>query len=196
MPNIVPSEVVNDNICEVLTPKVQRYVSDYMMHYAACADAILCLAETCYEAKVKLTTPEFKQFTKEVRLDSSNSTLSKYLKIGSASVRLRKVEDRLPSTWTVLYNLACLDLNDFNKVMPIISSDMTAKNIREVLGTTNNSISLVVPDMTIDLSNKVTPRKREIYFELQALAIKYKFSIKLSKTFQDEILDCDLKEVA
>lgn len=196
MSNINPSEVVNDNICEVLTPIVQRYVSDYMLHYSTCADAILCLAETCHEAKEKLTKPEFKQFVKEVRLDSSKATLSKYLKIGSASARFRKIEDRLPSTWTVLYNLACLDLNDFNKVMPIISSDMTAKNIREVLGTTNNSISLVVPDMTIDLSNKVTPRKREIYYELQALAIKYKFSIKLSKTFQDEILSCNLKEVA
>jgi hypothetical protein len=53
-----------------------------------------------------------------------------------------------------------------------------------------------VPDMTIDLSNKLTPRKREIYFELQAIAIKYKFSIKLSNTFEDEILHSDLKEVA
>jgi hypothetical protein len=73
---------------------------------------------------------------------------------------------------------------------------MTAKDIREVLGKTNNSIPLIVPDMTIDLSNKLTPRKREIYFELQAIAIKYKFSIKLSNTFEDEILHSDLKEVA
>lgn len=196
MSNIIPVEVVNDNICEVLTPKVQRYVSDYMLHYAACADAILCLAETCYEAKDKLTTPEFKQFTQEVRLDSSNATLSKYLKIGAASARFRKIEDRLPSAWTVLYDLARLTNDEFIKVLPIISNDMTAKDIRKELGKVNNSVPLVVPDMTVNLSNKPTPRKREIYFELQQLAIKYKFTINLSKTFEDEVLHCDLKEVA
>lgn len=196
MSNIIPIEVVNDNICEIITPKVQRYVSDYMLHYAACANAVLSLAETCSNAKTNLDKTEFKQFVKEVNLDRSNATLSKYLKIGAACVRLRKIEDRLPSAWTVLYDLACLDVNDFTKVLPIISNDMTAKDIREILGKTNNSVPLVVPDMTIDLSNKLTPRKREIYFELQAIAIKYKFSIKLSNTFENEILHCDLKEVA
>lgn len=196
MSNIVPAEIVNDNACEVITPKVQRYVSDYMLHYATCADALLSLAETCYEAKDKLTTPEFIQFTKEVRLDSSNATLSKYLKIGAASARFRKIENRLPSAWTVLYDLARLNDDEFIKVLPIISNDMTAKDIRQELGKANNIVPLVVQDMTIDLSNKVTPRKCEIYFELQALATKYNFSIKLSKTFENELLNCEQKEVA
>jgi hypothetical protein len=197
MSNIVPVEIVNDNICEVITPKVQRYVDDYIMYYTKCADAILSLAETCYDAKKNLDKSEFKQFTKEVHLDSSNATLSKYLKIGKTSThRFRSIEDRLPSAWTVLYDLASLTNDEYKKVLPIISNDMTAKDIREVLGKTNNSVPLVVPDMTIDLSNKLTPRKREIYFELQQLAIKYKFTINLSKTFEDEVLHCDLKEVA
>ena len=196
MSNIIPVEVVNDNIYEVLTPKVQRYVSDYMLHYAACADAILSLAETCYEAKDKLTTPEFKQFSKEVRLDSSNATLSKYLKIGAASARFRKIENRLPSAWTVLYNLACLDKNDFDKVLPVISNDMTAKDIREALGKTNNSVPLFVPDMTINLSQKGSARKRLIYFEFESLAVKYNFTITLSKEFENEVLNSELKEVA
>lgn len=195
MSNIIPVEVVNDNICEVLTPKVQRYVSDYMLHYAACANAILSLAETCNDAKKNLDKSEFKQFVKEVHLDSSNATLSKYLKIGAASARFRKIENRLPSAWTVLYDLSRLTNDEFVKVCPIISNDMTAKDIREVLGKTNNSVPLVVPDMTIYLSNKLTPHKRKIYFELQELAIKYNFHINLSKTFEDEILRCDLKEV-
>ena len=196
MSNIVPVEIINDNTCEILTPKVQLYVDAYAMYYAKCADLILSLAETCYDAKKNLDKSEFKLFIKEVKLDSSNATLSKYLKIGSVSARFRKIEDRLPSAWTTIYNLSCLSNDEFNKVLPFIYNDMTAKDIREILGKTNNSVPLVVPDMTIDLSNKVTPRKREIYFELQALAIKYKFSIKLSNTFEDEILHCDLKEVA
>ena len=196
MSNIIPLEVVNDNICEVLTPKVQRYVSDFMLHYAACADAILSLAETCFNAKKNLDKCEYKQFVKEVHLDSSDATLSKYLKIGAASARFRKIENRLPSAWTVLYDLSRLTNDEFIKVLPIISNDMTAKDIREALGKTNNSVPLVVPDMTIALSNKVTPRKREIYFELKELAIKYNFHINLSKTFENEIFTRNLKEVA
>ena len=196
MSNIIPVEIVNDNACEILTPKVQRYVAAYVMYYSKCADLILSLAETCHDAKDKLTKSEFKQFVKEVNLDRSNATLSKYLKIGSVSARFRKIEDRLPSAWTTIYNLSCLTNDEFNKVLPFICNDMTAKDIREALGTPNKSIPLAVPDMTINLSNKLTPHKREIYFELEALAIKHKFSIKLSNTFEDEILHCDLKEVA
>lgn len=196
MSNIAPVEIVNDNICEILTPKVQHYVDTYVMYYTKCADLILSLAETCYDAKDKLDKNEFKQFTKEVHLDRSNATLSKYLKIGSASVRFRKIEDRLPSAWTVLYNLAMLDNDEFNTVLPLISNDMTARDIREALGTPNNSIPLDVPDMTISLSNKVTPLKRDIYFDLQKLAIKYNFHINLSKTFENEVINTNLKEVA
>jgi hypothetical protein len=195
MINIVPITSVTD--IEIITPNVQRYVDDYVIYYTKCADAILGLAETCFNAKENLNKTDFKIFVSQVRLDSSNATLSKYLKIGSQSLRFRKIEDRLPSTWTVLYSLACLDNHDFINVLPTIHKDMTAKDLREALGRPNNSIPLVVPDITIKFTDKGTSTKRTIYFDLQELAIKYNFTLTLSNEFESEVLNIiDLKEVA
>jgi hypothetical protein len=196
MSNVIPLDVVNDNLSEVISHKVKRYVDDYVMNYNKCADAILSLAETCFKAKEELNKNEFKQFAKAVRLDGSDATLSKYIKIGKQSVRFRKIEDRLPSAWTVLYNLACLKGDEYTKVLPIISNDMTAKDIRIALGKPSNSIPLSVPDMTINLSQKGSARKRKIYFDLEELAVKYNFKIIISKEFESEVMNCDIKEVA
>jgi hypothetical protein len=112
------------------------------------------------------------------------------------SARFRKIEDRLPSTWTLLYKIACLDHNEFLRILPQINANMTEKDFRTVLGKPNNSIPLNVPDMTINLPTKCAARKREIYFELDKIAIKYKFKITMSKEFENDILNCNLKEVA
>lgn len=195
MTNIMPIKTVTD--IEIITPNVQRYVDDYVIYYNKCADAILGLAETCFNAKENLNKTDFKIFVSQVRLDSSNATLSKYLKIGSQSLRFRKIEDRLPSTWTVLYSLACLDNHDFINVLPKIHKDMTAKDLREALGRPNNYIPLVVPDITIKFTNKGTSTKRAIYFDLEQLAIKYNFKVVTSHEFESEILsNLDLKKVA
>jgi hypothetical protein len=196
MSELIPFNPAEQKIPNIVIPKVQRYVNDFVMHYDKCTDAILALAETCFEAKQNLTQAEFKIFLREINLERKNATVSKYLKIGSVSTRFRKIAAHLPSTWTVLYKLACLDNATFNSIAPIISKDTTAKDIYRALGTQNMRMPLTVPDMTINLNNKGACRKREIYLELKELSIKLNFNIKLSKTFENEIFNTNLKEAA
>lgn len=196
MSNIVPIQIESIVECEIITPNIQRYIEQYKICLKKTADAILSIAETCHDAKLNLSKADFKVFVKEVGLDSSDATLSKYLKIGAMSNRFRKYEDCLPSTWTLLYKLACLDHNVFLNILPKIHSNMTEKDLRIALGKPNNSISLQTPNMTIDLTKKCSTQKRKIYFELQEIAVKFHFSIKLSKEFENEVLNINLQKVA
>lgn len=187
MSNTMVIEKKKITYCEIIPPKVQRHIDNYIKYHDKCSDAILSLGKTCYDAKKELNTDEFNQFIREVNLDKSVSTVSKFIKIGSSTTRLYRVKDRLPSTWTVVYDLSCLNDDEFIKVLPIISSTMTAKEIRDALNKTKSSSTPAIPEISINLSQKSTDKKRVILKEIEEIARELNFKVNLSKNFEVEL---------
>ena len=84
-----------------------------------------------FDAKQNLKNEDYSRLVEA--LEFSDSTQSKYLKIGS-DVRLWKlfIEGKLPMKWTNQYLLTKLTDEQFKKVQKVIDSETSAKDIVDV----------------------------------------------------------------
>ena len=90
---------------------VRRY-REFAMKGARC---VLDLAATIVDAG-KLPEPELDAFCAEVRLDRKGSTYRKLRYIGDRLDRFEPLADRMPCSWTTVYQLARLSHEDFERV--------------------------------------------------------------------------------
>jgi hypothetical protein len=106
----------------VLTNKsiADEYVRRYQQSTKNAIEAILNMGEAVYEIYTKfklkeLSSSDLEYFCTSVNLDSKGSTFRKYKAIGSNAQKFRLYMDKLPSSFSVLYEMATLDPNEFEK---------------------------------------------------------------------------------
>jgi hypothetical protein len=187
--------VVFPNGNSIVGPKVLAYAERYQNLLNQTAQSILALAETCYEAKSHLSENEFEEFKTEVGL-KSQSTLSKLLGIGEKSTRLRPHVDKLPQAWTTLYKLSRLEPNEFDRIIPILSVDLTASDINAELNISTSKSAKASPDICITFDNKPTSVRRKVYDELREITDRYGCNLVMSKSFSNEINVTKINEAA
>ena len=97
-----------------------EYVRRYQQSTKNAIEGILNMGEAVYEIYTKfkskeLSEDDLKYFCKSVNLDSKSSTFRKYKAIGRNADKFRLYMDKLPSSFSVLYEMATLDPDDFEK---------------------------------------------------------------------------------
>ena len=97
-----------------------EYVRRYQQSTKNAIEGILNMGEAVYEIYTKFKSKELSEgdleyFCKSVNLDSKGSTFRKYKSIGRNAEKFRLYMDKLPSSFSVLYEMATLDADDFEK---------------------------------------------------------------------------------
>jgi len=96
----------------------EEFVKRYRVHTQNALENVLCMGEAVFEIyqKVKsekLDKSDLEYFCQTVHLDPKSSTFRKYKAIGENASRFRQVLDKLPSSFSVLYEMTTLDAEEF-----------------------------------------------------------------------------------
>lgn len=179
-----PSTFQNGNA--VISPLVSTYAQRYRSFLVKSAEAILGLAQTLMEAKETLDEVELSIFLDEVNLKKGSPTYSKLLKIGEALPRFQPFIDKLPNTWTTVYELSKLEPRSFDRIASSLNPFITAKEIKDLLDqktakpTNKVDLSLIVADLDTD-------QKSKLYEEIKKLKERFHFCLTTSDSFVEEL---------
>jgi hypothetical protein len=192
------------NRTEIISPIVDKYVQEYRGFARQTAIAIIGLANTLLEAESNLDRDEFKVFCNEVGLELGGAVYKKMKVIGNQSARFASIMDRLPNTWTTIYQLAKLESHDFVTLTRsnILNPFMTAKEMSAVLGKGNKTLvkqeveGKEEPDFSIFAANLNSDQKQELYKKISELKNTYSFKLKISQEFKDSLVADQIKLAA
>lgn len=95
-----------------------EYIRRYQTSTKNAIENILGMGEAVYEICLKsksgeLSKDDLEYFCKSVSLDSKGSTFRKYKAIGQNAIRFRECMERLPCSFSVLYEMATLSGDEF-----------------------------------------------------------------------------------
>jgi len=114
-----------------------EYVRRYQQSTKNAIEGILNMGEAVYEIYTKFKSKELSDgdleyFCKSVNLDSKGSTFRKYKAIGRNADKFRLYVDKLPSSFSVLYEMATLDPDDFERyvVRTSFSKEITLEHLK------------------------------------------------------------------
>ena len=167
--------------CKNLTV-VNEYITYYQQYTRNTVENILKLSSLIVEMKEKeksgeLDKTDMKYFCFSVGLKRDGSTFRKFEQIGKHSEIFWKYVDKLPDSYTVLYEITTLDSDKFEELMSNnqITSYVTLKDIKE-------------------LGNKL------IKTQTDEVSFKVSFDKKVNKSTKESLISiisdlCSLEEV-
>jgi hypothetical protein len=171
----------------VISAAVSRYVEQYNVLARKTAVSIIGLAKTLVEAEKELNTDDFDIFCDQVGIKGKKATYTKLRTIGMSVSRFDPYLERLPNTWTTLYELAKIAPDQFARIAPDLTPFTTAKEIDEMLGdqvAKSNKKNLI--DLAITFGPMEIANKKEVYDAINDLKSKYPLSLKPSKVLENE----------
>ncbi len=125
--------ITNKNIAD-------EYVRRYQQSTKNAIEGILNMGEAVYEIYTKfkskeLSDSDLEYFCTSVHLDSKGSTFRKYKSIGRNADKFRLYMDKLPSSFSVLYEMATLDADDFERyvVRTSFSKETTLEHLKKMM---------------------------------------------------------------
>ena len=123
------------------TAIADEYVRRYQQSTKSAIESILNMGEAVFEIYTKTKSGELSEgdleyFCESVNLDSKGSSFRKYKAIGRNADKFRLYMDKLPSSFSVLYEMATLDADDFERyvVRNTFSKGVTLEHLRKIMG--------------------------------------------------------------
>jgi hypothetical protein len=166
---------------EVNEPLV-LYLERYKQFAKAGANGVMDLCRTLVLAEEELSPKNFRRFCEELKLSPETSTYRKFRKIGEEADRLKCAEDRLPSSWTTLHQLAMLKPEVFDRLLTSgqLHPAMTAQELTVAIsgGQTEARDHYFV---RIDLDKVTDDIRIEALNKMTELAATYGVEMKSSK---------------
>jgi hypothetical protein len=189
MENVVafnqPSDPVQNGTA-LVTPIVALFVDRYRGFLRTTAESILGLARTLIDAEANLDDVELSIFLDQVGVHQDSSTYRKLKSIGENVPRLNPFVERLPNTWTTIYKLSRMEVNDFARVSENLTPFITAKQIDELIGV-NRKKNGQSTDLSLDVSGLNTSQKSELYNELKKLRESFMFKMAAAPSLVKEL---------
>ena len=177
----------------------EDYVTDFFRRRTSSAREILEMCRIVYEAKKKLSGSDFESFCLDIGYSSKNSTIRKFVVVGGMYIRLILVTDRLPASWTSIYQYCQLKSEDLDSLLTSNRNlkDLKGKELKGLLASIKNQqvIPLAINRKKINLfrSGYVYFTKKELIdvdrrllmLAIDELEMKFPF-IKIS--FDNELV--------
>jgi hypothetical protein len=112
---------------------------------AKTAQATLDMCRVVYEARLKLTEPQFEEFCVQVGYKASSASIRKFIAIGRVAPRLSQYAEQLPSSWTSIYLITQVPANAFEKLIEKEGSlrDLRGGALQQLVNETKPINSLV-----------------------------------------------------
>lgn len=169
---------------EVLSKQVADFVDQYRLCITKTARSILELANVVNDAKKTLSSAEFQSFRNAIGADKrKESYIHKLSVIANQYARFEKIVDRLPASYTTLYDLAKMNEDEFQSVEVSLSPATTANNILQILSskkpvqqgqvTKTSSSQKSVLSIVIDTSGVSVATLRIICEDINKICDKY-----------------------
>lgn len=167
------------------------YVRRYQSSTRNALENILCMGEAVYEIyqKVKskkLDKTDLEYFCQSVHLDPKSSTFRKYKTIGENASRFRKVIEKVPPTFSVMYELATLDGDDFEFFTKntTLSKNTTLEEFKQMVrkAHSKSSFAISMPSKKIIQVANQQVQKRMNHFE-------FRVKSDIAKSDLDQIID-------
>ena len=170
------------NISTEISFRIDALVSQYYVFGKASVKGIPGLAETVVEANEEFGDKYLTIFYERVRLDPSGSTCRKLKKIGSRKARFKPVLEKLPNSWTTLYELARLEDHEFRKLVDddVLHPLVTCQTIQARFAKAS-AVDVEAPQRVILDIIKVGPQRRR-QFAKQLKALLDEFEIPLGES--------------
>ena len=108
-------------ISHVITQR-EHFVSQYSHFAVKTAQSTVEMCRVVHEAKVNLMKDEFLAFCGDIGHKSEDSTIRKYLAIGSHYERLIQYTTLLPNSWTSIYEITQIPSDAFDALVSTGSS--------------------------------------------------------------------------
>lgn len=176
--------------CKNLTV-VNEYITYYQQYTRNTVENILKLSSLIVEMKEKEKTGELdkmdmKYFCFSVGLKRDGSTFRKFEQIGKHSETFWKYVDKLPDSYTVLYEITTLDSEKFEELMSNnqITSYITLKDIKE-LGNKLVKTKTDEVSFTVSFDKKVNKSTKESLISIiRDLSSLEEVTIEVPKKYQ------------
>lgn len=178
-----------------LSPAVEQYVERYRNHAKRTVESILKLGETVVEAEQQLSRLDIMIFCQEVGIDHNGPTFRKLRKIGQQAKRFEPVIDRVPNSWTTVYELAKLDNDKFTSIVEAeaLTATSTMKELKAFIEEGGKKPSDTV-SFTLTLKAKNAAQALEIDTALEQVAEKFGTKVKVSnQELFDRLVFADLE---
>jgi len=116
------STLVNKPAPAALPPEIERYTQEFLSFAKASTQNTIAMCELLNRAKVEFRDKEKNNKNKLFNLlcesigyqkGANDPTIKKYVRIGESAERFRPYIDRLPNSWTTLYEITQLDSKTF-----------------------------------------------------------------------------------
>jgi hypothetical protein len=179
--SLITTQVFNGD----LAPTTANYVERYRFYARKTVENIILLAETAYEAELRLKPDDFSAFCSEVNMDPKGSTFRKMRQIGKLKDRFLPHLDKIPNNWTTVYELSKLKDSEFsgliekNIVHPEVTVDVIKKEVTSPgsveAGTTETEY------VGFGVLTKARTLEEAFHMEqdLQRIAAHYKVNVKI-----------------
>ena len=152
--------------------RLRFFVQGYCDFTKEAAETYVRKCRLVREAEEDLPPEAVKRFFDQIRLARGSSTYRKKKKIGEASDRLLKVADRLPDSWTTLYELAKMEPHVFDELVQndVLHPGITAAELQAATAKPTKKAKFII---TIDASALGTGEQVEMYRKVKNVADEY-----------------------
>lgn len=180
---------------EVLSPEVERYTQQFLSFAKASTENTISMCELLNKAKLEFRQKEnnnknvmFNALCKKIGYTkgANDPTIKKFVRIGECADRFRPYIDRLPNSWTTLYEITQLDSALFEHAVEngainikMIGRDVQSlKQINQPQLQNKVEIPTKKPVIQITLENDTDKQMLEaVLRELEALKFMFKMEI-------------------
>lgn len=201
--NIIKSNRTTTNLTVVesdLTPEVQKYSQQFLSFAKASTENTIAMCELLNRAKV-----EFKQKEKNNKNKLFNAlcttigytkgandpTIKKFVRIGESAERFKPYIDRLPNSWTTLYEITQLDSDLFDQAIEngAINIKMIGREVKSLKNASqpDSAASPTVQKPAISITLEADTDKAVIealYKELELLKFNYKIELNANEALK------------
>lgn len=177
-----------------LPPEIQRYTQEFLNFAKASTENTIAMCELLNRAKVEFRDKEqnnknalFNMLCETIGYPkgANDPTIKKYVRIGESAERFRPYIDRLPNSWTTLYEITQLDSKTFDDAIgdgtiniKMIGRDVkTLKQLSNPRPTKKLADKSKKPVIQITLGSDERADIDALYKELEVLKFSYKLEI-------------------
>lgn len=152
--------------------RLHYFVQGYYEFTKDAADIYVRKCQLVLEAEKDLPAEAVQQFFDRIRLPRNSATYRKVRKIAEAGDRLLKVAERLPDSWTTLYELAKLQPHEFDELVQddVLHPGMTAADLRAVTKKSPEKEKFII---TIEGATLSKGQQLQLYREVKEVADNY-----------------------
>lgn len=177
-----------------LPPEIQRYTQEFLSFAKASTENTIAMCELLNRAKVEFREKEQNNKNKLFNLlcesigypkGANDPTIKKYVRIGESAERFRPYIDRLPNSWTTLYEITQLDGKTFDDAIDngTINIKMIGRDVKTLKQLSNPKAVKKIADKSKKAAIQITIASDErkqidaLYKELEVLKFSYKLEI-------------------